>query len=137
MRRATYSTGDSVRSIRVRWTPAGWAIAGLLAARLIPIHLVEGMRSICLFKLTLDWECPGCGMTRALFHLLHLDIPGAWQHNRLSLVVAPLLAMILLKRIALSPPAQPPAHEGSRQSQSNSDATGRRVSLGCSGVSIG
>jgi hypothetical protein len=105
MRTETYSSGNAERSIRVRWTLAAWVILGLLAAFQIPIGLVEGMRSICLFRQTLDWECPGCGMTRALFHLLHLDITGAWQHNKLSVVVAPLLATVLLKKIFIYPAA--------------------------------
>ena len=30
----------------------------------------------CLLKLTTGFDCPGCGGTRALWYLLHGDLPG-------------------------------------------------------------
>jgi hypothetical protein len=44
----------------------------------------------CLFHALTGWQCPGCGGTRALYHLLHLHIGEALQYNALVTVVAPL-----------------------------------------------
>lgn len=35
--------------------------------------------TICPAVLITGLPCPGCGMTRALIRLLHLDFAGAWQ----------------------------------------------------------
>ena len=42
----------------------------------------------------------GCGMTRALFSLLHLDFTAAWNYNRLVIIVAPLLLYLYVKEVA-------------------------------------
>ena len=36
------------------------------------------LQSVRLCSIT-GLPCPGCGMTRAFIHLLHLDFAGAWQ----------------------------------------------------------
>jgi hypothetical protein len=38
---------------------------------------------LCVWRLTLGWECPGCGLTRALCHFARGDLSGAWGCNRL------------------------------------------------------
>ncbi|MBC7448560.1 MAG: DUF2752 domain-containing protein [Hymenobacteraceae bacterium] len=50
--------------------------------------------TLCLSRLLLDTECPGCGMTRASMHALHLDFATAWHYNRLVVIVLPLLAWL-------------------------------------------
>jgi hypothetical protein len=44
----------------------------------------------CLFHALTGWQCPGCGGTRALYHLLHLQLGEAIRYNALVTVVAPL-----------------------------------------------
>lgn len=44
---------------------------------------------ICMFHAITGWQCPGCGGTRALYHLLHLHIGQALHYNALVTVVAP------------------------------------------------
>jgi hypothetical protein len=44
----------------------------------------------CLFHALTGWQCPGCGGTRALYHLLHLQLGEAIRYNALVTVLAPL-----------------------------------------------
>lgn len=77
--------------------PHKLAYAKLVSLMVIPIVLLvlpasffdEG-QSICLSVLLFDMKCYGCGMTKALMHLIHLDFPGAHHHHALSFVVLPL-----------------------------------------------
>lgn len=51
----------------------------------------------CPFYAATHWLCPGCGGTRALYQLLHLNLGPALQWNALAAVCAPLfLAGFLL-----------------------------------------
>jgi uncharacterized protein DUF2752 len=45
----------------------------------------------CLVKLTTGFDCPGCGGTRALWFLLHGDLPAAAEHHLLAVFAAPFL----------------------------------------------
>jgi hypothetical protein len=45
---------------------------------------------ICIFHALTGWQCPGCGGTRALYHLLHLHVGQALQYNALVTLLAPL-----------------------------------------------
>jgi len=45
---------------------------------------------ICVFHALTGWQCPGCGVTRALYHLLHLHVGQALQYNALVTVLAPI-----------------------------------------------
>lgn len=47
----------------------------------------------CPFYAATHWLCPGCGGTRALYELLHLNLRGALHYNALLTVLAPLLLM--------------------------------------------
>lgn len=46
----------------------------------------------CPFALLTGLDCPGCGVTRMLFSLLHADLPAALHYNALALLLLPLLA---------------------------------------------
>jgi hypothetical protein len=50
----------------------------------------HGFYPICVFHAFTGWQCPGCGGTRALYHLLHLHVGQALQYNALVTVLAPL-----------------------------------------------
>jgi hypothetical protein len=45
----------------------------------------------CLVKLTTGFDCPGCGGTRAMWYLLHGDLPAAAHHHILAVFAAPFL----------------------------------------------
>src|SRR5258705_10038442 len=43
----------------------------------------------CVFHALTGLQCPGCGTTRALHHLLHGDVAGAFRLNAMLFFVAP------------------------------------------------
>jgi hypothetical protein len=52
----------------------------------------------CVFHELTGLQCPGCGTTRALHHLLHGDIAGAFRLNAMLFVVAPFGAIASISR---------------------------------------
>ncbi|QMU27725.1 DUF2752 domain-containing protein [Adhaeribacter radiodurans] len=61
---------------------------------LLPANQFDTGTSLCLSKLLLDTECYGCGMMRAIMHLIHLDFSAALNFNKLSIIVFPLLSYL-------------------------------------------
>jgi hypothetical protein len=61
---------------------------------LLPADYFDGGESVCLSVRFFDMECPGCGMTRAIMHLIHFDINEAAYYNLLSFLVLPLLIYV-------------------------------------------
>jgi len=45
----------------------------------------------CIFNRLTGLYCPGCGSTRAVYHLVHLDLLKAWAQNPLVVIVLPYL----------------------------------------------
>ena len=82
----------------------------LLALLLIPVilycipldYVLHKGPTLCLFKNLFGEECYGCGMTRAVFCMLHFDLSAAWHYNHFSVVVVPLLLYLLIKEIVRS-----------------------------------
>jgi hypothetical protein len=52
----------------------------------------------CVFHALTGLQCPGCGTTRALHHLLHGDVAGAFRLNAMLFVVAPFSAIAAASR---------------------------------------
>ncbi len=52
---------------------------------------------LCLWKLFLNIECPGCGLTRGICFLVHGRIVEAIRFNPLSIVALALLTLTFLK----------------------------------------
>ena len=46
----------------------------------------------CVFHALTGLQCPGCGATRALYHLLHGDISGAFRFNQIFFLMVPFFA---------------------------------------------
>lgn len=63
----------------------------------LPSNFFDNGESVCVSVLLFDQECPGCGMTRGVQHLLHFDITTAYEYNKLSLLVLPLLVFLWVK----------------------------------------
>lgn len=63
----------------------------------LPATYFDQGESLCLSVQLLATECPGCGMTRAVMHLLHFNFAEAAYHNVLSFVVLPLLIFVVGK----------------------------------------
>jgi hypothetical protein len=58
----------------------------------------------CAFHSLTGLQCPGCGTTRALHHLLHGDVAGAFRLNAMLFVAVPFGAIATAsRRIATHP----------------------------------
>lgn len=58
---------------------------------ILPADYFDEGESICLSKVLANTECPGCGMTRGVQHLIHGEFQAAWGFNKLAFIVLPLL----------------------------------------------
>jgi len=58
---------------------------------ILPANFFDDGKSVCLSVMLLDIECYGCGITRAIMHLIHFDLEEALYYNTLSFIVLPLL----------------------------------------------
>ncbi len=56
-----------------------------------------GIFPACAFRSVTGWWCPGCGLTRAVHHLLQGDVTQALGYNAL---VVPVVALLVLTWIA-------------------------------------
>jgi hypothetical protein len=78
-----------------------WKRCGLLllpvALFCIPVNWVLTNNSICIIKNVTGHECWGCGITRAIFCLLHGQWNEALAFNKLVLVVFPVLIYLWIK----------------------------------------
>ncbi len=63
----------------------------------LPADFFDHGQPMCISVLLLDRECYGCGMTRAIQHLIHFDFNAAMHFNKLSFIVLPLLAFLIIK----------------------------------------
>ncbi len=75
--------------------------AGYLLFTLLPLPGI----SLCLFYNTTGHPCPGCGMTRALHHLLTGDVLAAVRYHSVSLALLPVL-LFFISTIFLPPAAR-------------------------------
>lgn len=48
----------------------------------------------CPFHVLTGWQCPGCGLQRAVHSLLHLDVAAAFHHNALFVSALPYVALL-------------------------------------------
>ena len=58
---------------------------------ILPADYFDKGQSICVSVLLFDKNCYACGMTRAIQHLIHFDFEQAYEFNKLSFLVLPLL----------------------------------------------
>ncbi|MBU3659793.1 MAG: DUF2752 domain-containing protein [Flavobacteriales bacterium] len=56
----------------------------------LPSTYFDSGESICLSVYLFDLQCLGCGLTRGVMHLIHLDFKEAWGFNKLSFLVVPI-----------------------------------------------
>jgi hypothetical protein len=82
----------------------GYAVITLLSVAgitllILPADYFDHGQPMCLSVLLLNKECYGCGMTRGIQHLIHLDFENAYHFNKLSFVVLPLFAYMTVWEI--------------------------------------
>ncbi|MGK5673558.1 DUF2752 domain-containing protein [Micromonospora sp. URMC 106] len=61
-----------------------------------PTRAAPDAAPTCLLKLTTGLDCPGCGGTRALWYVLHADLPAAARHHFLFVFALPFLAYLFV-----------------------------------------
>ena len=66
---------------------------------ILPANSFDNGQSMCLSILLFDKECYGCGMARAIQHLIHLDFSIGYEYNKLSIIVFPLLFIVYYKKL--------------------------------------
>ncbi len=64
---------------------------------LLPASFFDEGQSVCLSVLLLDIECYGCGMTRAIMHIIHFDFSTAWTYNKIAFIVFPIMAYLYIE----------------------------------------
>ena len=72
-------------------------LLGPLILFFLPSDYFDQGQSVCLSVVFFDLECYGCGMTRALMHLIHFEFFEAYEYNKLVILVFPLLFLWWLK----------------------------------------
>lgn len=82
-----------------RFNANAWAVAGLLAGTCAYVALRDPNTHTtlppCPFKAATGLDCPGCGMTRAAYSLMHLDVVGAANHNLIFVLALPFVLWML------------------------------------------
>ncbi len=66
---------------------------------LLPADFFDTGESVCLSVQFFDMQCYGCGMTRAIQHLIHFDFHEAYDYNKLSFVVFFVLFTVWIQEI--------------------------------------
>lgn len=64
---------------------------------LLPANFFDTGQSICISKLLMDRDCPGCGITRAVQHAMHGEFTLAFGFNKVIIVLLPLFVFIYLR----------------------------------------
>lgn len=81
--------------MKPRWMAGAVSLAGL-AGLAVVYHFPPSQYSFypqCPFYSATHWLCPGCGSTRALYSLLHMDFQSALHDNALFTLAAPVAAL--------------------------------------------
>lgn len=79
------------------WTKLIVYVALPVILLILPADFFDDGPPMCLSVLLLKMECLGCGMTRGIMHLIHLEFNEAAYYNVGSFVVFPILAFFWAK----------------------------------------
>jgi hypothetical protein len=63
----------------------------------LPANFFDKGQSLCLSVFLFEMECWACGLTRGTMHLIHFDFFTAYEFNKGSFVLFPLLLYLWLK----------------------------------------
>ena len=66
---------------------------------ILPVDFFDSGNTICLSVLLIDIECYACGMTRAIHRLIHFDFLAAYELNKLSIIVLPVLILFYIREV--------------------------------------
>jgi len=86
------STSPATPAARVTSARVKWSLAALAAAGCVYVAVVDPNTSSlypqCPFRALTGYDCPGCGITRALHSALHGELLQAANHNLLMVLAA-------------------------------------------------
>lgn len=78
------------------------------ALRRLDPNAADSLLPACPFLSLTGLYCPGCGSTRCLHALAHLDLGAAFSMNPLLVLALPALTLMLVWSAGLRPPALAP-----------------------------
>ncbi len=88
------------------WTKPSWlaplailACVGMVSGYVIAFNPTDGQtdpQGGCAFKAVTGLDCPGCGGTRALWYLLHANLPQAARHHAVAVFAVPFVVYAYL-----------------------------------------
>lgn len=67
---------------------------GPIVLLFLPAGYFDSGVALCPSRVFFNYECWGCGMTRAVMHLMHFDLDSAVFYNQGVVVVFPILVYI-------------------------------------------
>jgi len=70
-----------------------------VALIILPADFFDSGQSVCLSVLLFEQTCYGCGMTRAIQHLIHFDFSAAASFNKISFIVLPVALFVWAEEI--------------------------------------
>ncbi len=70
-----------------------------IAIWLVNYQSTDNDFSFCLFKNLFGIKCYGCGLTRGLSAMLHLDFNRMYELNKLNIITIPLLSFLYVKEV--------------------------------------
>ncbi len=68
----------------------------------LPASYFDHGQSICPSKRFLNLECLGCGLTRGIQHLIHLEFEMSWAYNKLSIPIVIIALYFWIKHVTLA-----------------------------------
>ncbi len=57
----------------------------------VPLNWIKEQHSLCIYKNLFGTDCYGCGITKSVLCMLHLQFKEAFFYNKLIVIVFPLL----------------------------------------------
>jgi Protein of unknown function (DUF2752) len=93
IRTPTYMNNKSI----LKWLTLIFFVVTPIIFLLLPATYFDEGEALCPSKRFFNIECMGCGMTRAVMHLIHFDVESAIYYNYFSVIVAPLLGFMWIK----------------------------------------
>ena len=85
---------EKVKVIEKHWKIFLFSIVGVLFY-FAPKEYLGETYPLCLYRIVFNKKCIGCGTTRAIWSILHLDFRAAYDYNKLIIIVFPLLLVCL------------------------------------------
>ena len=65
-------------------------------------NILHQQHSICIYKNITGRDCYGCGITRAILLVMHLQIEYALKYNKMVVIVLPILFYVWVKTVVIT-----------------------------------